>query len=89
MNGITTMTQKGQIAIPKPIRDYFHLQPHDKIHFEVQDEKIIATPTPTIDGMFGAFKTSKIITKKEMKKAIREAVLEKFRRKDKLLSYKK
>ena len=89
MNGITTMTQKGQVAIPKSIRDYFHLQPHDKVHFEVQDEKIVATPTPTIDQMFGLFKTSKIITKKEMKKTIREAVLEKFRRKDKLLSYKK
>jgi len=89
MNGITTMTQKGQVAIPKSIRDYFHLKPYDKVHFEVQDEKIVATPAPTIDEMFGLFKTSKIITKKEMKKAIREAVLEKFRRKDKLNSYKK
>ena len=81
MNDITTMTQKGQVAIPKSIRDYFHLQPHDKVHFEVQGEKIVATPAPTIDDMFGSFKTSKIITKKEMKKAIREAVLEKFKRK--------
>ena len=89
MNGITTMTQKGQVAIPKSIRDYFHLKPHDKVHFEVQDEKIVATPAPTINEMFGLFKTSKIITKKEMKKAIREAVLEKFRKKDKLLFYKK
>ena len=89
MNGITTMTQKGQVAIPKSIRDYFHLQTHDKIHFEVQDEKIIATPAPTIDEMSGLFKTSKVITKKEMKKAIREAVLEKFRRKDNLITHKK
>ena len=89
MNGISTLTQKGQVAIPKSIRDYFHLQPHDKVHFEIEGEKIIATPAPTIDDMFGAFKTSKIITKKEMKKAIREAVLEKFRRKDKLIFHKK
>ncbi len=89
MNGISTLTQKGQVAIPKSIRDYFHLKPHDKVHFEVQDEKIVATPAPTIDEMFGLFKTSKIITKKEMKKAVREAVLEKFKRKNKLISYKK
>lgn len=89
MNGISTLTQKGQVAIPKSIRDYFHLKPHDKVHFEVQDEKIVATPAPTIDEMFGMFKTSKPITKKEMKKAIRDATLEKFRRKDKLISNKK
>lgn len=89
MNGISTLTQKGQVAIPKSIRDYFHLKPHDKVHFEVQNEKIVATPAPTIGEMFGLFKTSKTITKKEMKKAIREAVLEKFKRKDKLLTYKK
>ena len=89
MNGISTLTQKGQVAIPKSIRDYFHLKPHDKVHFEVQDEKIVATPAPTIHEMFGFFKTSKVITKKEMKKAIREAVLEKFERKNKLISRKK
>jgi len=89
MNGISTLTQKGQVAIPKSIRDYFHLKPRDKVHFEVQDEKIVATPAPTIDEMFGLFKASKIITKREMKKAIRDAVLEKFRRKDKLISNKK
>jgi hypothetical protein len=50
---------------------------------------MITTLAPTIDDMFGAFKTSKIITKKEMKKTIREAVLEKFRRKDKLIFHKK
>lgn len=89
MNGTSTLTQKGQVAIPKSIRDYFHLKPHDKVNFEVQDEKIVATPAPSIDEMFGLFKTSKAITKKEMKKAIRDAVLAKFRKKDKLISYKK
>ena len=86
MNGITTITQKGQVAIPKPIRDYFKLKPFDKVQFDVQDEKIVATPMPTIDEMFGIFKTSKRITKKEMKKAIREAVVAKFIRKNKALT---
>lgn len=81
MNGTTTMTQKGQVAIPKSIRDYFHLQPHDKVHFEVQDEKIVATPAPTIEEMRGFVKANKILSKKEMKKIIQDAVLEKFRRK--------
>lgn len=78
MNGISTMTQKGQVAIPKSIRDIFNLKPYDKVYFEVQEGKIVATPVPTIDEMFGLFKTSKRITKKEMKRTIREAVLTKF-----------
>lgn len=85
MNGVTTLTQKGQVAIPKPIRDHFGLKPFDKISFEVRKDKIIAKRVPTIEEMFGIFKTSKKLTKKEMKKAIQEAVLEKFRRKNKNL----
>ena len=86
MNGITTMTQKGQVAIPKSIRDYFLLKPYDKVYFEVQNEKIVATPVPSIDEMFGIFKISKRITKKEMKKSIREAVVAKFIKKNKALA---
>ena len=81
MNGITTMTQKGQVAIPKSIRDYFHLQPHDKIHFEVKDDNIVARRLSSVEEMRGIVKTNKILSKKEMKKIIREAVLEKFKRK--------
>ena len=81
MNGITTMTQKGQVAIPKSIRDYFHLQPHDKIHFEVKDDNIVARRLSSVEEMRGIIKTNKILSKKEMKKIIREAVLEKFKRK--------
>jgi len=87
MNGTSTITQKGQVAIPKSIREYFNLKPFDKVQFEVQDGKIVATPAPTIDEMLGVFKTSKQITKKEMKKTIRESVLAKFGRKSKSLSY--
>ena len=81
MNGISTLTQKGQVAIPKSIRDYFHLKAHDKVHFEVKDDNIIARRLSSIEEMRGIVKTNKILSKKEMKKAIREAVLEKFKRK--------
>ncbi len=81
MNGITTMTQKGQVAIPKSIRDYFHLQPHDKVSFEVKGNNIVAHRLSSVEEMCGIVKTNKVLSKKEMKKAIREAVLEKFKRK--------
>lgn len=81
MNGITTLTQKGQVAIPKSIRDYFNLKPFDKIHFEVKNDSIVGRRLSSVEEMRGFIKTNKIISKKEMKEAIREAVLEKFKRK--------
>lgn len=81
MNGITTMTQKGQVAIPKSIRDYFGLKPSDKMYFEVKNNSITARRLSSIEEMRGIVKTNKVLSKKEMKKIIREAVLEKFRRK--------
>ena len=36
MNGFSTITQKGQVAIPKAIRDYFNIKPSDKIYFEAE-----------------------------------------------------
>ena len=81
MNGFSTLTQKGQVAIPKSIRDYFDLKPSDKVYFEVKDNSIVARRLSSIEEMRGFVKTNKILSKREMKKAIREAVLEKFNRK--------
>ena len=33
-----TMTSKGQITIPKPIRDRLHLEPGDRIDFFVEED---------------------------------------------------
>lgn len=81
MNGVSTLTQKGQVAIPKSIRDYFDLKPHDKVHFEVKDNNIVARRLSSVKEMRGIIKTNKILSKKEMKKTIRDAVIEKFKRK--------
>ena len=78
MNGVSTLTQKGQVAIPKEIRDHFRLKASDKIHFSVNDNVIIARPVHSIDDMYGIIKTKKVISKKEMKKEIHEAVVAKY-----------
>ena len=33
-----TITSKGQITLPKPIRDKLHLKPGDKIEFVLDDD---------------------------------------------------
>jgi AbrB family looped-hinge helix DNA binding protein len=37
MARVTTLTSKGQVTIPKEIRDELGLKPHDKIRFAVEN----------------------------------------------------
>lgn len=80
MQGTSTLTQKGQVAIPKEIRDFFNLKPSDKLHFSIENNKIVAEPALTVESMFGIIKTKKVLTKKQMKKVIRDAVVKKHAR---------
>lgn len=80
MQGVSTITQKGQVAIPKEIRDFFNLKASDKLLFSVEKNKIVAKPMPTTESMFGFIKTKKVLSKKEMKKIIRDAVIAKHAR---------
>lgn len=81
MQGISTITQKGQVAIPKEIRDHFNLKASDRLHFSVKKNKIIAEPVVTVEQMRGFIKANKVLSKKEMKRIIRDAVVEKYERK--------
>ena len=37
MSRVTTLTSKGQVTIPKDIRDELGLKPHDKIRFSLEN----------------------------------------------------
>lgn len=39
MNATATMTQKGQVLIPKSIRDYFGIHPFDRLSISVEDDE--------------------------------------------------
>ena len=77
-HGTSTLTQKGQVAIPKAIRDYFNLRTSDKLYFSVENNKIVAQPIISIKKMRGFIKTKKVLSPKEMKKIISERVVEKY-----------
>lgn len=81
MNGLSTITQKGQVVIPQPIRQYFGLKPSDKLFFEVEENKIVARPVLSIDEALGMIKSEKKIFKKEYKKLIAKQVIRKFKKK--------
>jgi antitoxin PrlF len=51
----TTLTSKGQVTIPKKIRDELNLQPGDQLSFEIENgNKISVRPEKkTADQAFG------------------------------------
>jgi len=79
MNGISTLTQRGQVVIPQPIRDYFGLKASDKIFFEIEEDKIIAKPIPSLNEAMGMIKAEGKVSKKEFKKEIFRQVNKKFK----------
>ncbi|MBM3226370.1 MAG: AbrB/MazE/SpoVT family DNA-binding domain-containing protein [Candidatus Tectomicrobia bacterium] len=45
---IATLTSKGQLVIPKDIREYLHLQPGDRLDFVIQDNgEVLLRPVVT------------------------------------------
>jgi AbrB family looped-hinge helix DNA binding protein len=78
MNGFSTITQKGQVAIPKQIRDQLNLKPFDRVRFTLKDGKIIAEPASSIDDMLGVISTKKVVSKKAYKETVKKQVLKKY-----------
>ena len=46
---VATMTSKGQITIPKSIRELFHLHAGDRLEFIVENEDRIVVKPATVD----------------------------------------
>jgi len=75
---VSTLTTKGQIVIPYPIREVLGLRLADKFFFEIERDRIIIQPIPSIDDAMGMIKTGKYISKKEFKQSIVNQVIKKF-----------
>lgn len=41
----TTVTKKGQVTIPKVVRDSLGIKPHDKVTFYVREKEIVMRTT--------------------------------------------
>jgi antitoxin PrlF len=76
---IATMTSKGQVTIPKEVREIFGLHSGDKLDFSCdQGGRIVVTPIKkNVDDLFG--KLYKPERKALSTDAIHEAIRQKFR----------
>ena len=77
-----TLTTKGQVTIPKEIRESLDLHTGDKIEIVIIKEKeaVIRPVKKTVEEVFGIFhrKGMKSFTVEEMDEAIRKRMAEKF-----------
>lgn len=87
MDGLSTVTQKGQVVIPIALRRALRLSPSTRVSFELKNKAIIMKPALSIDEAYGMFKTNIKATQADYDKAIEEAVVEKFRKKLKLKNH--
>ncbi len=54
---LSVITSKGQTTIPKQVREYLGVKPHDKLLYTPENGTVVITPIKSdIHGLKGAFK---------------------------------
>jgi AbrB family looped-hinge helix DNA binding protein len=57
MDEITTLTSKGQVTVPKAIRDKLGLRPFDKIRFTIEDDEVkLKKAYPSLEDIAGSLR---------------------------------
>jgi antitoxin PrlF len=59
---LSTVTTKGQVTIPKQIREALNISPNDKVDFVQEGEKIVMIPLKPLQSFRGAVKASRSLT---------------------------
>lgn len=77
---ISKMTTKGQVTVPKSIRDKLHLNAGDQIDFIFNDSgEVVLTPVcKQLDSIIGIIKTHKKATIDDMNSAISKRMRKEF-----------
>lgn len=79
---LSTLTSKGQITIPKNVREYLSLKKGDKILFKIQKNGLVSIGKPVqsilkLKGMLKHLKKDQPLSPKEIQRGIESAVAEK------------
>ena len=75
---VSTMTQKGQVTIPKDVRESLHLVTGDKVEFVLNDRnEIVIKPVNRkvmeVAGLLSKYKRSEPISIEEMSQCVEQS----------------
>jgi AbrB family looped-hinge helix DNA binding protein len=56
---LATVTSKGQVTIPKEIRDLLHIRTNDKVDFVLEGDRVVLAPVKTLLDLRGAVRSGK------------------------------
>lgn len=54
---LATVTTKGQVTIPKEIRNLLHIRSNDKVDFIVEGDRVLMAPVKTLLDLRGAVRS--------------------------------
>jgi len=74
----TTISQKGQIVISRPIREALGIKPSDSLRVRLEKNQIVVEPALTINQLFGTFKPKQKLTKQTIKKTVKDGIARKY-----------
>ncbi len=81
---LATITSKGQVTIPKSVREQLGVKSGDKVDFRVSEDGTVSVVpiTHSVESVFGIFahKATKPVTVAEMDEGIAEAIRDKYER---------
>jgi AbrB family looped-hinge helix DNA binding protein len=78
-----TLTSKGQITIPKEVRDALHVDAGDRLQFLVRDDGVVELRPRTVDlrDLYGVLShEGKPVSAQDMDAAIGDAIADSFRK---------
>ena len=77
----STITVKGQMTLPKAVRDHLHVKPGDRVKFFVHpDGTVVLLPKRPITDLRGMLKTKRRATIEKMNEAIAEGAVSRMKR---------
>ena len=79
MKASTSITVKGQVTIPKEIREELGLKPGDKVVFEKEANTIVLKSAKTLLDFRGYVKAERYISTEETRKIIKQKRGEKIK----------
>jgi len=70
---LSTVTAKGQVTIPKDVRDALHIKSNDRVDYIIDEGRAILVPVKGLLEIRGAVPAKKGATIEEERKAARRA----------------